>query len=152
MVLFGGVIQLIRLMYLYLYNKKDEKIMTEVSTQCSCWEKVEILPVPCAYIFSLMMFTVNNLDNFWTNSLVHRMYTRAKHQLHRHSMKFSCTQKDLFYSRCKKFNSLPLYILKLKQKKPKFKVAFRQYCIAHTFYSLNVFLSTSQITFPLQHQ
>jgi len=126
--------------------------MMEVSMQCSCLEKVEILPVPCGYIFSLMTFTVNNLDNFQTNSVVHRMYIKAKHQLHRHTTKFSCTQKDIFYSSCKKFNSLPLYILKLKQKKPKFKVAFRQYSIAHTFYSLNVFLSTSQIAFPLHHQ
>ena len=122
--------------------------MMEVRTRCFCREKVEILPVPCEYIFSLMTLTVNNLDHFQTNSIVHR----AKHQLHRHTVKFSCIQKGLFYSSIKKLNSLPLYALKLKQNKPKFKVACTEYLIAHTFYSLNLFLSTSQITFPLQHQ
>jgi len=59
-----------------------KKIMMEVSMRCSCTEKVKIPPVPCEYIFSLMMFTGNNLDNFQTNCVVHRMNTRAKHQLH----------------------------------------------------------------------
>jgi hypothetical protein len=44
------------------------------------------------------------------------------------------------------------YILKLKQEKPKLKVALGEYLIAHTSYSLNEFLSASQIAFPLQHQ
>jgi hypothetical protein len=126
--------------------------MMEVSMRCPCREKVKIPPVPCKYIFSLMMFTGNNLDNFQTNSVMHRMNTRAKHQLHWYTVKFSCIQKGFFYSSIKKLNSLPLYILKWKQKKSKFKVAWRPYHIALTFYSLNVFLSTSQITFPLQHQ
>ena len=40
--------------------------MMEVSMRRSCREKVEILPVPREYIFSLITFTVNNLDNFQT--------------------------------------------------------------------------------------
>ena len=79
------------------------------------------------------------------------MKTRYKHQLHRPTVTLSCIQKGVFYCSTKILNSLPPYILKLKQKKPKFKVAFRQYLTAHTLYSLHQFLSTSQITFPLQH-
>jgi hypothetical protein len=126
--------------------------MMEVSIRCSCREKVKIPLVPCECIFSLIMFTGNNLDNFQTDFVVHRINTRAKHQLHWHTVKFSCTQKGFFYSSIKTLNILPLHILKWKQKKPKFKVASWQYHTALTFYSLNVFLSTSQIAFPLQHQ
>jgi hypothetical protein len=94
-------------------------------------KKLDILPVPCEYIFSLMMFTVNNLDSFQTNSTVN----------------LSCIHKGVFYSSVKIFNSLSPCILKLKQEKPKFKVPLRECLIAHTFYSLDEFLSTSQIAF-----
>ena len=83
------------------------------------------------------MFTVNNLDNFQTNSAVHGMNTRAIHQLQRPTVNLSCIQKGVFYSNIETCNSLCPYILKLKQKKPKFKVALREYLIAHTFNSLD---------------
>ena len=70
-------------------------------------KKLEILPVPLKYIFSLMLCTVNTLDNFPTNSVVHRMNTRAKHRLHRRTLNLSCIQKGVFYPGIKIFNSLP---------------------------------------------
>jgi hypothetical protein len=33
----------------------------------SLFKKLEILPVPCQYIFSLMNFFVNKQENFGTN-------------------------------------------------------------------------------------
>ena len=90
-----------------------------------------------------MMCTVNNLDNFQTNSVVHRMNTRAKHQLHRTTVNLSCIKKGVFYSNIKILNSVLPYMLELTQEKPKFKVALRQYLIAHTC------LSVSQNAFPL---
>jgi len=98
------------------------------------------------------MFIVNNLQNFQTYFVIHGVNTRDKYQLPRPTVNLSCIKKRAFYSSIKILNSLPTYILKLKQKKPKFKVALREYLIAHTFYSLDEFLSNSQITFPLQHQ
>jgi len=53
-------------------------------------KKLDTLSVPCEYIFSLMMFTVTNLDNFQTNSVVHGMNRRAKHQLQRPTVSLSC--------------------------------------------------------------
>jgi hypothetical protein len=100
-------------------------MMMAVSSRCSCrrsFTQPHILPVPCEYIFSLMLFTVNNLDNFHTNSDVHTMNTRYKHQLNRPTVTLLCIQKGVFYCTIKIFNSFPPYILKLKQKKPKFKV------------------------------
>jgi hypothetical protein len=56
----------------------------------------------------------------------------------------------VYYFRIRIFNSLPPNILELKNDKPKFKAVLRQYLIAHTFHSLDKFLSSSQVTFPLQ--
>jgi len=61
------------------------RIMMGISSRSSCrglFKKLDLLPVTCEYIFSLMIFNANNLDNFQTNSVVQGMNTRAKHQLH----------------------------------------------------------------------
>jgi hypothetical protein len=116
---------------------------------CLKKKKLDILPVPCEYIFSLMMFTVTNLDNFQVNSAVHLMNTRAKHHLRRPTVNLSCIHKGFFTVALRYLIVCPPYILKLKQeKKPKFMVALIQCLIAHTFYSLGKFLSTIQISFP----
>ena len=57
--------------------------------------------------FSLMMYTVNDLDHFDTNSDVHGMNTRAKHQLRRPTVNLSCIEGDVLYSSIKMFNNLP---------------------------------------------
>jgi hypothetical protein len=133
-----------------------KRIMMAVNLRCSCkglFTKLDAPPAPRGYIFSLTLFTVNNLDNIETNAVVHRMNTRALQQLHRSAVNLSCTQKGVCYSNIKICNNLPPSpILKLKQGKPKLKAALRECIIAHTFYSLDKFPYTSQITFPLQHQ
>jgi hypothetical protein len=54
-----------------------------------------------------MMFSVNNLDNFQANCVVHGMNIRAKHQFHRPTVNLPCIQKGVFYSDINIFYSLP---------------------------------------------
>lgn len=42
----------------------------------SLLKTLEILDIPCEYIFPLMCFTVNNQENFQTNSTIHNVNTR----------------------------------------------------------------------------
>jgi len=61
-------------------QKRMTRIKMGVGSRCSCralLKKLDILPVPCTYVFSLMVFTVSNLDNFQINSVMHRANTRA---------------------------------------------------------------------------
>ena len=79
MVLFSGELQAIHLNYFYS-KKRMIRIKMGVGSRCSCrglFKKPDILPVPGEYEFSLMMFTVNNLDTFQINSVMHRTNTRA---------------------------------------------------------------------------
>ena len=105
--------------------------MMGLSLRCSCRgslkKKLHILPVLCAYVFSLMMFTVNNLDNYQTNSVVHGKHTNTKRQLHRPR------EQGVFYSSIKIFNSMPPSILKLKHEKSKFQVALKEYLMLILF-------------------
>jgi len=65
----------------FLSQMRTLRTIVGVGCTCACrglFRKLDILPVPCLYVFSLIMFVFNNLENFQTNSSVHRMNTRTK--------------------------------------------------------------------------
>jgi hypothetical protein len=105
----------------------------------SLFKKLEILPIPCQYIFSLMNFILNNQEHFQRNSSIHSIDTRNKHHLHRPNANLSCFQKSTFYACIRIFNGLPLRLISLKNEKTKFKVALREYLNTHSFYSEDEF-------------
>jgi len=45
------------------------------------FKRLKILPVPCQYILSLMLFIIDNPNNFQTVSEVHGPHTRSRNQL-----------------------------------------------------------------------
>jgi hypothetical protein len=107
----------------------------------SLFKKLDILPVPCQYIFSSMIFVVDNKENLQTNSSIHGVDTRNKTELHRSTVNLSCFQKGVSYPGVKVFSSLPSRISNLRNVKLHFKVALQRYLIAHSFYSLAEFLT-----------
>jgi hypothetical protein len=115
-------------------------------TSCrSLFKQLEILPVPCQYILSLMNFIVNNEKKFQTNSSMHNISTRNKHHLHRPNANLYRFQKSTFYADIKIFNSLPRGLTILKKEKAKFKVTLRKYINTHSFYSVDEFLCVKMI-------
>jgi hypothetical protein len=109
-------------------------------TPCiNLFKKLEILLVPCQYIWSLMNFFVNNQENFQTNPSVRSINTRNKQRLHRPIANLSCFQKSAFCSGIRIFNSLPRSRTHIKNEKAQFKVALRRYLNAHSFYSVDEF-------------
>jgi hypothetical protein len=67
--------------------------MSGVGAKSSCrnlFKKLHILPVSCQYIFSLMMFVIDNQENFKTNLSVHGLNTRNKNQLYLPIVNLSC--------------------------------------------------------------
>jgi IS1 family transposase len=128
---------------IFTLQKKIITIMVGAHPRTPCrslFKKLEILPVPCQYIFSLMNFFVNNQEQFQTNASVHSINTRNKHHLHRPVANLSCLQKSAFYSGIRIFNSLPRSLTNLKNEKAQCKVALRRYLNAHSFYSVDEFL------------
>jgi IS1 family transposase len=128
---------------IFTLQKKIIRIMVGAHPRAPCrslFKKLEILPVACQYMFSLMNFFVNNQENFQTNSSVHSINTRNKHHLHRPVANLSCLQKSSFCSGIRIFNSLPHSLTNLKNEKAQFKVALRRCLNAHSFYSVDEFL------------
>jgi len=105
----------------------------------SLFKQLEILPVSCQYILSLMKLVINNQEIFQTNSPIHNINSRNKHQLHRTNVNLSCFQKSIFDTGIKIFNSLPPSVAILKNDRAKFKAALRKYLHTHPFYAINEF-------------
>jgi hypothetical protein len=106
--------------------QKKNRIMAGVGSRCSCrglFKRLDILPVPCQYMFSLMTFVVDNMGSFQTNLFVHDLNTRNKTQLHRPVANLTCFQRGVFYAAVKIFNSLPTSVANRRHDKKQFKSA-----------------------------
>jgi hypothetical protein len=109
--------------------------MMGVGPTHSCRElfkQLSILPIPCVYIFSLMMFVVSNLGNFQPDNSIHGVNTRNK-CLHKPFTHLSSFQKGVYYSGIKLFNSLPKNIMDKKHNKL-FKIVLHSYLLNYSFY------------------
>jgi len=91
----------------------------------SLFKQLEILPVSCWYILSIMNFIINNQKIFHTNSSTHNINTRYKHHLHRPNANLLCFQKSQLYADIEIFNSLPPSVTNLRNNKTKFQAALR---------------------------
>jgi hypothetical protein len=97
----------------FLLQKRFITIMKGTGWRCSCrgiFKNLNILTVPCLYIFSLMIFVVDNIDEFITNFTIHGISTRNQHQLYRPMMNLSCIQNGTYYTSITIFNKLPSHI------------------------------------------
>jgi hypothetical protein len=116
-------------------------------TSCrSLFKQLEILPVPCQYILSLLNFIINNQGIFQTNSSIHDINTRNRPYLHRPNANLSRFIKSMFYSGIKIFNSLPPTLKVVKNDKAKLKTTLSKYLHTHSFYSVgNLFMCKDDI-------
>jgi IS1 family transposase len=125
-------------------QKRTVRIIAGVKSRNSCrnlFMRLEILPLMCEYIFTLMNFVVNNQEHFQTNSAVHGVNTRNRDHLHIPTANLSCFQKSAYYAGIKIFNSLPSDLRCLMNKQTQFKVALKRYLNTHSFYSVEEFLT-----------
>jgi hypothetical protein len=102
---------------IFTLQKKIIRIMADAQPRTSCKsliKQLEILPVPCQHIHSLMNLIFINHEIFQTNSSAHSINTRNKHKLHRPHANLSCFQKCTFCAGIKIFNSLPPSLTILK--------------------------------------
>jgi hypothetical protein len=80
--------------------------MAGVKTRVSCREvfkKFNILPFASEFLLSLLSFIVDNMEKFQTNSDIHNINTRHKHDLHQPSANLTIYQKGAYYAGIKLF-------------------------------------------------
>ena len=124
-------------------QKRVVRVVSGVGPRSSCrslFRKLNILPIACQYIFSLMLFIADNQKDFLTNAYLHGIDTRNKNNLYLPIVSLSCVQKGLPYSGVKTFNNLPSNIQSYRNDRKRFKNKLYRYLIIHSFYSITEFL------------
>jgi hypothetical protein len=69
----------------FYIQKKIIRVMAGTKRRASCRELLKefnILPLDSEFLLSLLSFVVNNLETFQTNSDIHNISTRYRHNLH----------------------------------------------------------------------
>jgi hypothetical protein len=132
---------------IFILQKKIIRILADAQPRTSCrslFKKLQILPIPCQYIQSILNFVVNNQETFQTNLEIYNINTRNKHHLHRPNANLSCFQKSAYYAGIRIFTRLPLCLSVLMNDKAKFKKAVQKYLNTHFFYSVDEFLMCTE--------
>jgi hypothetical protein len=62
------------------------------------FKKFNIIPPASEYLLSLLSFIVDKMEKFQTNSDIHSINTRHKHDLHQPSAKLTSYQKGAYYA------------------------------------------------------
>jgi hypothetical protein len=116
--------------------------MEGTKRRASCRElfkKCNILPLASKFLFSLLSFVVDT-EKFQTNSDIHNISTRYRHNFRVPNTNLSNYQKGVYYTGIKLFNNLPPTI-KSQMDIKKFKPALKEYILSH-YYSVEEFTST----------
>jgi hypothetical protein len=79
------------------------------------FKELKILPFYCQYIFSLLLFFINNNEVFPTINEIHSICTRHSDNLHRTLLHLTKAQKGVYFSGIKVYNSLPQSIKQLSR-------------------------------------
>jgi len=125
---------------IFKIQKRIIRVITNSGRCDSCrdfYKKLQILPLPSQYIFSLLVFVNKNRSCFISNSEIHDINTQHNHNLHLPSTNLTLVQKGVFFPGSKIYNHLPLNIKMLSKDAKRFKSALRTYLIEHAFYSLD---------------
>jgi len=116
------------------------KILTLVETYSKTFKKM--LPLKSKYIFSLLLFVVNNNDLIVTNSENHYKHTRQSNNLHLPLANLTVYQQTVHNSGTQVCNKLLLEIKRTARKPSKFKPAIRKFLNTHSLYTLAEFYNT----------
>jgi hypothetical protein len=124
---------------IFKIQKKIIRIITNIGRCDSCrqlFSQLQILPLPSHYIFSLLTFVNRHRELFLTNSEIHDINTRCKHNLHLPTTNLTLVQKGVLYSWSKIYNCLPSSIKAHSNDAKRFKTPLKSYLIEYAFYSL----------------
>jgi hypothetical protein len=116
-------------------QKRAIRIMMGIKDRESCREyfrKLKILPLQSQYIYSLLLFVVNNRQHFITNADVHSVNTRNNLDFH-----LLVYQKGVHYNGVRLFNILPSSIKQLTHDPKRFLTVLKGLLYAHSFYSID---------------
>jgi hypothetical protein len=101
------------------------------------FKKLDILPLSCEYILSLMLFVIDNLNKFCSGLEVHGLNIRSRNQLYLPISNLSVFQNGTMCTGIRLFNRLPMTIQNLRKDRISFKNKLFLCVIFHFIQSMN---------------
>ena len=101
------------------------------------FKNMEIMMLYSQYIFSLILYTVNNKYLFNTNNEIRKYRTRHNNNLHLPLVNLSKFYKGAYIFGVKAFNHLTQYIKTLANDQKCFKSTLKRFLYHHSFYSMD---------------
>jgi hypothetical protein len=97
---------------------------------------MKILPFYSQYIFSVLIYIINNRHLFITNQEVHNINTRSNLKFHVPNSDLTKFQKGVYYTEIKLFNDSPSSIRSLSNDTNLFKTTLKNFFYNNSFYSI----------------
>jgi len=124
----------------FILQKKIIRIITNIKPRDSfreVFKNMEIMRFYSQYIYSLILYTLNNKHLFTTNNKIHKYKTRNNNNLHLPTANLSKFNKGAYISGIKVFNHLPHHLKSFTKDLKCFKFTLKRFLCHHSFYSLN---------------
>jgi hypothetical protein len=106
---------------------------------------LKILTLSSLYIYSLLCFVVDNMDQYYFVSDIHNRNTRQvlNLNLYQPPTHLSLYQKGSYYMSITLFNYLPLNLKQLYKDVKRFKLKLKEFLSHHSFYTLDEYIEYS---------
>ena len=111
-------------------QKKILRIICNLKPRDTCLElfpKMQVMTFYSLYIYSLILFAINNGDLFPVNSEIHKHNTRINNSLHFSKLRLTKVKKGPYNSCIRAYNHLPNTIKALSFNSMKFKIALKKF-------------------------
>ena len=106
------------------------------------FKHLRIFPLQSQYIFSLLLFVVQNKSIFQLKSEIHSINTRQNSNLYQPQANLTLYQKGIYYSGVKTFNNLPPNIRNLFSDIKRFKLELVKYLHLKSIYTLEEYYNS----------
>jgi hypothetical protein len=119
----------------FVSQKKIIRIITNTTPRNSCREifrNMQIMTLYSQYIYSLVLFTVNNKHLFTANNKIHKYNTRNNNNLHPALVNLTEYDKGRYISGIEVFSHLPHYLKALAHNLKLFKSSLKKFLYNHS--------------------
>ena len=114
---------------MFILKKKIIRIVTNTRPRDSCREVFKSMEIMTysRFIYSLVLYAINNKHLFDTNNEIHKYKTRNNNNLHCPTANLSKFNKGAYISGIKVFNRLPQYTKALTNDHKYFKSTLKRF-------------------------
>ena len=109
---------------------------------------LKILPLSAQYIYSVLMFVVNNRNLFSDNAELYTIKTRNSYNLHPPLSRLTKYQNRVHYVGITVFDHLPPSIKSIANEIKVFKKTLKRFLLDNSFYSMDEFLIIRNNLYP----